>query len=165
MFDHSGTCSRSCVGKALYGRGRRWEEPMMAEWSVHIAAERGDNWGEPEAEGIIEALAPYAPAVSYGQSDMTTRFNVEARSAREAVDKALEVFGQTCPALEVFRVEAQTVEGLEQELGTAGIPELIGVAELAELLGISKQRASELARGAGSPAPLAVLAAGPGRPG
>jgi hypothetical protein len=137
------------------------EEAVMVEWSVHIAAESDDNFGEPEADAIIDALAPYAPAVSYGRGGVTARFNVEAHSAREAVDRALEVFGQTCPALDVFRVEAQTVEGLEQDLGTADIPELIGIAELATLLGVSKQRASELARGTGFPAPLAVLAAGP----
>src|SRR5881397_2705980 len=133
----------------------------MAEWIVRVEAESGDNFGEPEAESIIDALAPHVPAVSYGHGSITVRFNVEAGSAREAVDRALDAFGTACPAMEVFRIEAQTVQGLEQELGMADRPELIGVAELAELLGVSKQRASELARGAGFPAPLAVLAAGP----
>ena len=133
----------------------------MAEWSVHVEAQSGDNFGEPDAESLIETLASYAPAVSYGHGVMTARFNFEAGSAREAVDKALEVLGKSCPTLDVFRVEAQTIEGLEQELGTAHVPDLIGVAELAGLLGVSKQRASELAHGAGFPAPLAVLAAGP----
>jgi hypothetical protein len=137
------------------------EEAVMVEWSVHMAAASGDDFGEPEADAIIDALAPYAPAVSYGRGGLTARVTVEARSAGEAVDRALEVFGKACPALDVFRVEAQTVEGLEQDLGTTNIPELIGIAELATLLGVSKQRASELARGTDFPAPLAVLVAGP----
>ena len=33
----------------------------MAEWSVHVEAQSGDNFGEPDAESLIETLASYAP--------------------------------------------------------------------------------------------------------
>ncbi len=135
----------------------------MNGWSVLIEADGSDTIGDAEVETLLDALAAYAPVVSYGRGSLSIRLTVEADSVRHAIDNALDVVTSS-PSVNVasiVRVEAQTDESLGQELGIDDVPDLIGVAELANLLNISKQRASELARQPDFPAPRDVLAAGP----
>ncbi len=135
----------------------------MSGWSVLIEADGSDTIGDAEVEALIDALATYAPVVSYGRGSLSVRLTVEADSVRHAIDNALDVVtsSPTVDGATIVRVEAQTDESLSQELGIDAVPDLIGVAELANLLHVSKQRASELARRPDFPAPRDVLAAGP----
>jgi len=135
----------------------------MSGWSVLIEADGSDTIGDAEVEALIDALATYAPVVSYGRGSLSVRLTVEADSVRHAIDNALDVVtsSPTVNGATIVRVEAQTDESLSQELGIDAVPDLIGVAELANLLHVSKQRASELARRPDFPAPRDVLAAGP----
>lgn len=134
----------------------------MNEWSVDIEARtEGRPLGEDFADAVLDALAPYAPALGLGPDRLDIRFNVRARSEREAFEKAIARFLKAVPGYPVVRVELQTVGDLDRELASSNVPDLIGVAELAQLLNVSRQRASELARSRGFPKPLVTLKAGP----
>jgi len=133
----------------------------VKEWSVDIEAQTDRHPDEDVADAVIDALAPYAPAVGLGPNRLEVRFNVRARTGREAFERAIARFVRVVPHTQVVRVEVQTVEDLDRDLASSNVPDLLGVAELAALLKVSRQRASELARARGFPKPVVTLKAGP----
>ena len=90
----------------------------MIEWSVSIDARSisSSGFGESDAESIIDALAPYAPVVSYGHGSVTARLSVTGDSAQEAIIQALALFSKAAPGHDIFHVEALLAKDLEQEL-------------------------------------------------
>lgn len=141
----------------------------MAEWSVYFEAGiPGRTITEEHAEEMLEALKGSHPSVSYGGSALSARFCVEADSPASAVALGLRALRSSLHAAgiksseyQVRGAEIQSLEELDRKLMEANVPDLIGVAELAQILKVSKQRASELARGREFPRPIAWLASGP----
>lgn len=141
----------------------------MAEWSVYFEANvSGRAVTEEHAEEVLDALKGKHPSVSYGGSTLSARFCVEADSPASAVVSGLRALRSSLHAAGIrsseYRVsgaEIQSLEELDRKLMEPNVPDLIGVAELAEILNVSKQRASELARGHEFPRPIAQLASGP----
>lgn len=121
---------------------------------------------EDAIEDLLHVLAEAAPAVSVGSSGLELRFNFFAARPEEAIriagDRTNEVLAKVgLDSLEITRIELTTAERLDRSLEEPNMPPLLGVAELADLIGVSRQRASELARTAVFPSPMATLAAGP----
>lgn len=77
----------------------------MIEWTVRIEGS-GEAVAEDLADGLIDALAPYAPAVSYGHSRIAATLCVRAATPRQALDEALAAFAAVAAAVEVSHVEA-----------------------------------------------------------
>ncbi len=88
----------------------------MVEWSVSIDARSSIDFSEADAESIIDALASYAPAVSYGHGGVTARLSVAGASVQEAINQALSLFGKAAPDHDVFHVEALLAKDLDREL-------------------------------------------------
>jgi hypothetical protein len=90
----------------------------MTEWSVSIDARSivSADVGESDAESIIDALASYAPVVSYGRGSVTARLSVAGDSVQEAINQALSLFGKAAPDHDVFHVEAILAKDLDREL-------------------------------------------------
>ena len=88
----------------------------MIEWSVSIDARSSDSFSESNAEAIIDALAPYAPVVSYGHGSVTARLSVAGDSVQRAIDQALSLFGDAAPGHDIFHVEALLAKDLDREL-------------------------------------------------
>ena len=142
----------------------------MTEWSVEVDLEVEVGEGE-EAEdridALLEILEPRSPAVSYQARWLSARFIVDERRAKDAAWRGLEVINVALkkagfnPPGDALRFEAESLEALANRVDESNAHELIGVSELAELLTVSRQRASELARSADFPAPVARLQSGP----
>jgi len=89
----------------------------MTEWSVSIDARSivSADFGESDAESIIDALASHAPVVSYGHGSVTARLSVTGDSAQEAINQALSLFGKAAPDHHIFHVEALLAKDLDRE--------------------------------------------------
>jgi hypothetical protein len=120
------------------------------------------------AEGFLEALADFAPAVAITPRVLTLSFSVDAgddpmQASELAWETISEALGRVNPMvpLEVSRLELETLDELSERLERVDTPQLVGIAEIADVFDVSKQRASELSRSDAFPDPLAELAAGP----
>jgi len=91
---------------------------VMTEWSVSIDARSivSADFGEADAESIIDALASYAPVVSYGHGSVSARLSIASDSAQEAINQALSLFGEAAPGHDIFHVEALLAKDLDREL-------------------------------------------------
>jgi len=141
----------------------------MREWSVRAEISApGMTFTEGHADEVMDALAANAPAVSYDPKAMSIRFCVEAdsvgRASRTGLDllrSALKAVGIRIPPATIVAYEIEGLEDLDRRVGKLNLPDLVGVDEVAKMLDVSKQRASELARRANFPKPIARLASGP----
>jgi len=88
---------------------------MMVELSISIDAGSGADFGELEAESIIDALSAYAPVVSYGHGTMTARFNVVGDTVQDAINRAVTLFNESAPVHDIYHVEASIAESVDQE--------------------------------------------------
>lgn len=146
------------------------EGEVMTDWSVLIeAAALNDNEPELDADAIddlIAVLEDYSPAVSYGSHRWAIELSVEAPDGGAALSSAVELVYKAAekaavPRWPLVRVAVTSAVLVDTELSQSNIPTLVGVSEIAGLLGVSRQRASELARTADFPVPVASLASGP----
>lgn len=141
----------------------------MTEWSIAVGLDGvcGSRLATDEQIGrVAEALADFGPTVSAGPRGVTVRLAVEGKDAVTAADvyvprilRAIDSVG--CRAECVRKLEVTEWGLFGDELEEPTHPELVGISEIADLLGTSRQRASELARSAKFPVPLADLKAGP----
>ena len=142
---------------------------MKREWTVRIEISQPRVvFTDDHADHVIDALRLYSPSVSYGRHTMSARFYVAAESPTKAADSglglllsALRKVGPRTPLTSVVGVEVQAIHDLDRALDEPNLPDLVGVDEVAKMLEVSKQRASELARRANFPKPIARLASGP----
>ncbi len=76
----------------------------MNEWTVRIegTAQADDD----AADALVEALAVYCPAVSYGHDRIAVTLTVAAASPREALALALDAFAGAARTVSVSHVEA-----------------------------------------------------------
>lgn len=149
-------------------------EESEVNWSVRIElAGKGPAPDPGDLFDLLEYLAPLHASVTGspeepadGRSRYGASLLVEAEEVSDAVTRATSAFfaGVTkfgLPAWPLGRVEVMSEEELDAELARPSFPRLLGIAELARLLDTSKQRASQVARTAAFPKPVAELAAGP----
>lgn len=137
------------------------------EWSVRFEiSDPRPALTEEHADAVMDALARYAPAVSYAPRAMSVRFCVRASGPQRATDaghrllqSALNKAGIS--GARIIEVEVQEIAGLDRSVKESNVPDLLGVTELAQVLKVTKQRASELAASPGFPKPIATLASGP----
>lgn len=76
----------------------------MNEWTVRIegSAQAVDD---TTADTLVDALAAYHPAISYGEGRIAVTLTVPAASPREALALALDAFASAAPAVTVSQVE------------------------------------------------------------
>jgi hypothetical protein len=139
------------------------------EWSVELQVASSDGAAYLDEDGIDEllcVLSPESVAVSYQPGRYSIRIAVQAIDIRDAlaeaatrVSAAVEKTG--LPSWPIVRATVLTADELDRELAQPTLPALLGVAELAEQLGVTRQRASDLAKGRSFPRPIANLASGP----
>lgn len=142
---------------------------MMKTWSVELEAAAGADGrivDEDRVDDLVEALRQESAALAYLPDRYSVRLNIQAEEVHEAVKEAVRrvstaVGKSGLPSWPFVHAIANTADELDRELATPTTPTLLGVAELAERLGVTKQRASDLAKGASFPKPLEVLASGP----
>lgn len=155
----------------------------MTRWRVLIALGALDD-AQPELgahalDGFVESLIVAdpdgeMPAASCGPREWSARLTVEAGTAAEALPIAAERCYRAgrevgLPRWSIVRIGVVRAAELEAASAPAGartapaaeVPPLAGVSEIASILGLSRQRASEVARLDGFPAPIAALASGP----
>lgn len=118
---------------------------------------------------LAEQLEPESASVSFG----TFGFGITMTCARGDTDRIDQVISSALdrmasavkevglPDLPIVEASATEWSLFEKQLEEPTFPNVVGVSELAEMLGVSRQRASELARSPGFPAPFTMLAAGP----
>lgn len=142
----------------------------MTEWSVLIeTAALNDSEPELDADAIddlIAVLEDYSPAVSYGSHRWAVELSVAAPDGGAALNAGVTTVYKAAekaavPRWPVVRVAVTSAVLVDTELSQSNIPTLVGVSEVGDLLGVSRQRASELARTADFPLPVASLASGP----
>ena len=137
----------------------------MQEWSVRF--ETTGHFTEDQAEVLLEALEKHGPAVGYSPRSLSARFCVKAETPQRAFIVGFSLFRSALseigikPNDSVAEFECQRREDLDRGIEESNAPNIVGVAEVAKVLGVSKQRASELARSADFPRPIAFLASGP----
>lgn len=139
----------------------------MSEWSVAVTSFVGVD-GTDLDDGVarlVEVLSEHAAVGSYSPGKVGVRIALTADRAEDAAQSGLRLVVTALESLgwqpDVRDVQATEWSLFEAELEEPNFPELVGVTEIAELLGTSRQRASELARSAKFPVPVAELAAGP----
>jgi len=134
----------------------------MEPWRMWIETEPVD---ETEWDRLIEDLFDVLSRDRrvYGVVGWSTAgpvlgsiFNVEAPTAREAVERGLDVFERGLDALGID-VPIRRVEIAPESFGE---DELLGAVEGARLLGVSRQRFYQLQKKPGFPTPAAGLARG-----
>jgi hypothetical protein len=77
----------------------------MNEWTVRIEGGALDV-DETAANALLDALAAYSPAVSYGHDRIAVTMTVAAASPREAPALALDAFTGASVTVSVSHVEA-----------------------------------------------------------
>jgi hypothetical protein len=77
----------------------------MHAWTVHIEGQF-ETADEALAERVIDAMAPYAPAVSYGHGRIGVTLSVIAATPQQAVFEATAAFARVIPTM-VTRIEAE----------------------------------------------------------
>lgn len=132
----------------------------MPEWSISVTAVAGRPLSDADIDRTAEELSPHGVAIGVDPGGVTLQFDVAAPSRNAAIGEGLALITRTAPALEVKRIDTQTVEELERELETDHT-DYAGLAEAAQILGVSRQRASAIAKRPGFPAPVGVPASGP----
>lgn len=139
----------------------------VTEWSVAVTT-RGPgpvDAFEDAAAAVTAKLSDFAPVLAISPDEVTVRIAVEGETAEAAVGLGVSKVRRAVESAgwpgHVVEVEASEWATFEKRLDEPTYPELVGITEIATLLGTSRQRASELARSARFPAPLAELAAGP----
>ena len=139
----------------------------MTEWSVAVTncLSPPVKDADDALERILESVADHGPALSYSPKEITLQITVRAESACDASSQAADVVAKALGSVgwpvDIRELHATERSLFEAQLDEPNFPELVGITEIAELLGTSRQRASELARSARFPRPLAELAAGP----
>lgn len=140
------------------------------EWSVELEFPHRMEFTEDLSErvgNLLEVLAPYSAVAAHSRNTLSVRSTVAAPSAEAAITKAKRVVRWALKKVgfrragHIVRIEVETMEDLDRRLQESNVPDLVGVAEIAQILKVSRQRASELAKSAGFPHPVATLAAGP----
>ena len=91
----------------------------MQEWSVRV---QGRAPRAPDADTVLDALAPYSPAVSEWGDEFAVRLTVMADGADGAVRAALAALQDVWPGLEPVSVEAQTADELDRLLESPPAP-------------------------------------------
>lgn len=139
----------------------------MTEWSVAVtsAIPAGVEDLDDAVGRVLDAAYDHAPAASYSADSLTLRVALRAGDVQEASTSGLRVCTDALASVD-WPADVRDLHVTEWSLFEAGLegstyPEVVGITEIAALLGTSRQRASELARSARFPAPLADLAAGP----
>jgi hypothetical protein len=77
----------------------------MTEWTVRIEGS-GETITEDLAEALVDALAAYAPAVSYGHGRIAATLSVQTPTPQQALAEALAAFTAAAAAVVVSHVEA-----------------------------------------------------------
>lgn len=140
------------------------------EWSVELELPHHIEFNEALSERIgelLEVIAPYSAVAAHNRHTLSVRCTVTAPSAEAAVTRAKRVLRGALHEVgfrragNIVRIEVETMGDLDRRLHESNVPALVGVAEVAQILKVSKQRASELARSADFPHPVAKLASGP----
>ena len=77
----------------------------MTEWIVRFEGlSPGGN--EDLADGLVESLAPFFPAVSIGQDRISVTMTVSADTPQQAVAVAATAFSRIQPTAQMTRIEA-----------------------------------------------------------
>jgi hypothetical protein len=106
MYDQFERVWRVCVARFFLAMATKiMKESSMQEWTVHIEGlfETAD---EALAEKVIDELASYAPAVSYGHGRIGVTLSVIAATPQQAVFEAADAFARVIPTT-VTRIEAE----------------------------------------------------------
>jgi hypothetical protein len=77
----------------------------MNEWTVRIEGQ-AQAAHDDVADGLVDALAAYHPAVAYGQGRIGVTLTVAAASPRDALALALDAFAGAARSVTVSHVEA-----------------------------------------------------------
>jgi len=77
----------------------------MNEWTVRIEG-TAQAAGDAAADVLVDTLAVYHPAVSYGQDRIAVTLTVAAAGPREALALALDAFAAAALTVSVSHVEA-----------------------------------------------------------
>lgn len=143
----------------------------MTSWTVRLDAHTIYPLTDEQVGTLLERLEPYGGALAVDGSGRLEEVTMSiddapdpleaAAAAGAALDVATanlngEILGTLLTGVEVI-----TWAEDDRRLAQPAYPELVGVTELAQLLGVSRQRASELQKRPGFPAPVQILAAGP----
>jgi hypothetical protein len=137
------------------------------EWAVTVEAAVDGPLSASAIDDLYDFLAPYGGALAVDDRSIQATLTVSdaddsfdaAYRGRDLLMKGLDQVGLEPRGW--LMVEAITADEQDRRLAEPTVPELVGVSEVAQLLNVSRQRASELARGANFPTPVARLASGP----
>ena len=134
----------------------------MQRWRVWIQTEPIDPEGWPErVDELLEALTRArnveGPAGWGAGSTLGSVFEVEAETARKAIEIGLDAFERALVAASHPDAEIRHVEVAPEAYEPA---RLLGATDVARLLGVSRQRLYQLAERPGFPPPATQLARG-----
>jgi hypothetical protein len=138
------------------------------EWAVSVEAAFDGPLYASAIDDLYDFLAPYGGALAVDDRSIRATLTVSDEAAdpfdaacrgRDLLMKGLDQVGLQPRGW--LMVEAITADEQDRRLAEPTVPELVGVSEVAQLLNVSRQRASELARAANFPTPVARLASGP----
>lgn len=130
-------------------------------WQARVEIEPVDL-DEAEIDDLVTRLVPCEGTVGYGNRRVGVTLTATGDTSIDAhVDAVAVVRAALGDVGEIVAVEVLSDAEADARLARPAFPELVGIAEVAALLGVSRQRASELQKRTGFPAPVAVLRAGP----
>jgi predicted DNA-binding transcriptional regulator AlpA len=114
----------------------------MGEWVVTFEVKTRKT---VDPEDVLEQLAEYFPAVSFGDGLLSTTVTVKQPTPMQAYDFVYEALAEAVPGrMEVERAEIMTTERQEEELSKPTFPEMVGLVEIADMTGRSRQRAYQM---------------------
>jgi hypothetical protein len=123
-------------------------------WAVE--ARVGSRLTDEQLRGVRERLAGCRAEIVVEEEGVRLGFRVQAELLGDAVAQALSRLGGQLP---IARLNLMTPKELERE--RPQLPDLLGIVEIQELAGLaSKQRAFQVARLPGFPAPALETRAG-----
>ena len=157
----------------------------MTTWIARVEWATLDAYTEPAIDDLMTHLAGHSAAVGpepVPAADLTpdpelgaavggttvlaspaywsATIAVEANTLRQAIASALELVegatGEKAAGVEVLGEHVYDARGEHP-----AIPDLVGYAEIADMLGVTRQRALQLAGGAGFPVAVVETKAGP----
>jgi excisionase family DNA binding protein len=110
----------------------------------NIVAEVDINPTPKRAEGWMDALADYSPAVGRtprGRAELI--ITIPARSLEQAINTGLAILSRAAGQLAAFAVLATSDFDARSE--DVPLPQLVGATEAAEIVGVSRQRIQQMA--------------------
>lgn len=137
------------------------------QWRARVTFMHPGALSDERLATFVQALPGYGFLHDNGTDRMRAEMDVDAPSARLAVDQAVRALraahGQAVGGpVTVTGLRVLTAADHERELAYPPALDLVGTAEVAQLLGVSSQRAGELARTHPAfPAPVATPKMGP----